>query len=82
MVDAALANRWTTAMKLYHNKKLNNIVASVRNIQRMLDEVVLGAYRPAKVPFISEDNKIEFCQKIGKKLSLQMKTGFVQKLFI
>jgi hypothetical protein len=32
MVDAALANRWTTAMKLYHNKKLNNIVASVRNI--------------------------------------------------
>jgi hypothetical protein len=48
----------------------------------MLDEVVLGAYRPAKVPFISEDNKIEFCQKIGKKLSLQIKAGFLQKLFI
>jgi hypothetical protein len=29
----------------------------------MLDEVGLGAYRPTKVPFISENNKIEFCSK-------------------
>ncbi len=57
MVDTVIANRWTTAMDLYHNRKLNTIDASARTIQRMLDEVGLGAYRPTKVPFISEDNK-------------------------
>ncbi len=58
MVDAVLANRWTTAQDLFNNKKLNTIDASsARTIQRMLDEVGLGAYRPTKVPFISEDNK-------------------------
>jgi hypothetical protein len=31
----------------------------------MLDEVGLSAYRLAKVSFISEDNKIEFYQKIA-----------------
>ncbi len=57
MVDAVLANRWTTAVDLYHNKKLNTIDASIKTIQRMLDEVGLGAYRPTKVPYISKDNK-------------------------
>ncbi len=57
MVDAVLANCWTTAQDLFHNKKLNTIDASARTIQRMLDEVGLGAYRPIRVPFINEDNK-------------------------
>ncbi len=30
VVDIVLANLWTTAMDLYHNKKLNTIDASVR----------------------------------------------------
>jgi hypothetical protein len=43
----------------------------------MLEEVGLGAYRPTKVPFIRENNKIKkFAQKIGKRLSLQIKAGF------
>ncbi len=57
MVDTVLANRWTNAQDLFHNKKFNTIDASARMIQRMLDEVGLGAYRPTKVAFISEDNK-------------------------
>jgi hypothetical protein len=46
----------------------------------------LGAYQPTKVPFLSEHNKIEFFEKnrqlTGKKLSLQMKAGFLQIIFI
>ncbi len=63
MVDTVVAKRWTTAQDFFHKKKLNTIDASARTIQRMLDEVGLGAYRPTKVPFISEDNKIDFCDK-------------------
>ncbi len=77
MVDAILANSWATAQDLYHGKKINIIDASAKNIQRMLEEVGLGAYRPTKVPFIRENNKIKkFAQKIGKRLSLQIKAGF------
>ncbi len=57
MVDTILANRWTTTQDLFNNKKLNTIDTSTKTIQRMLDEVALGAHRPTKVPFISEDNK-------------------------
>ncbi len=58
MVDAVLANHWTTAQDFYHNMKANTIDASARNIQRMLEEVGLGASRPKKLPFIGKDNKI------------------------
>jgi hypothetical protein len=64
MIDAILANSWATTWDLYRNKKINTIDASViKNIYRMLEEVGLGAYRPTNLPFISEDNKIEFYNK-------------------
>ncbi len=53
MIDAVLANRWTKAQDLYHNKKITNIEASAMIIYKMLEEVVLGAYRSTKVSFIS-----------------------------
>ncbi len=54
MIESLLANHWTTAQDLFSRQKIHSINASVRkNIQKILEEVGLGDYRPTKVPFIS-----------------------------
>ncbi len=82
MVDAVLANRWTATMDLHHNKKLNTIDTSARTIQRMLDEVGLGAYRPTKFPFTSEYNKMEFCQKNKQWTKNWQKVVFTDEIWL
>ncbi len=53
MIDKVLKNRWTTAVDLYNDEKLNPNSFSVDKIERMLIEEHLNAYLLVVIPFLS-----------------------------
>jgi hypothetical protein len=57
MIDKVLKNRWTTAVDLCNDEKLNPNGVSVDTIERMLIEEHLNAYRQVVIPLVSEPNK-------------------------
>jgi hypothetical protein len=57
MIDKVLKKRWTTAVYLSNDEKLNPNGDSVDTIERKLIEEYLNAYRQVVILLVSEPNK-------------------------
>jgi hypothetical protein len=57
IIDKVLKNRWTTALDLFNDEKLNLNGVSVDTIETMFIEELFYAYRQVVIPLVSEPNK-------------------------
>ncbi len=57
MIDKVLNNRWTAALDLFNDEKLNPNGDSVDTIERMLIEKHFNTYRQVVIPLVNKPFK-------------------------